>query len=637
MPQRPAARPPSRPVRALAAALAALALAAPAAAQNGRAFDTNPDPDIVTSHGVSAFGDLKYPPDFEHYAFVNPDAPKGGRWSGRGAGASNTFDSLNPFILKGEPAQALSATFDSLLAGSPEEADAAYGLVARTVTYPEDRGWAEFEIREEAVFHDGTPILAEDVVWTYETLKEKGAPVYRIRLRNVSKAEAVDERRVRFTFDGGPANRDLPMLVGGLPILSKDWWAQEGRDFEDSTLDPILGSGPYRVKEAEPGRRIVYERVPDYWGRNLPVNVGANNFDEYIFEYFKDYTAAFEAFKGGAFLFHQEFFSKIWATEYDFPALEKGWVVKAQIPDNRPAGTQGFWFNMRRDQFQDPRVREALAMGFDFEWSNDTLFYGLYDRTVSFFQNSPMMAEGMPSEAELALLEPLREHIPETVFTEPAYTPPETNASGSDRRVLRRAMRLLDQAGWTVGDDGLRRNADGEVLTVEFLDDSPTFQRIIGPYVQNLKKMGVDASLRVVDAAQYQARQEDFDYDVVPGRFVMSLTPGTELRSLFGSEAADQRGTPNLSGVANPAVDALIEKAIAADSREELTVTVKALDRVLRALHVWTPNWYGGFYNVAYWDVFGKPDTPPPYSRGDGYWWWDADKAEALKADGAPI
>lgn len=636
MPTRPAARPrrAAAGLRALAAlALAALA-AAPAAAQSAAQEE---EQEVTVSHGVSAFGDLKYPADFEHFDVVNPDAPKGGVWSGRGTAASNTFDSLNPFILKGEPAQGLSATFDSLLAGSPDEPDAAYGLVARTVEYPEDRSWTIFRLREEAEFSNGEPITAEDVVWTVETLRTKGAPNYRIRLRNVESVEALDSHSVRFEFNGGPANRDMPMLVGSLPILSKDWWAKEGRDFEDSTLDPILGSGPYEVSVVEPGRRIVFERREDYWGAELPVNVGANNFDRYVFEYFKDYTAAFEAFKGGAFLFHQEFFSKIWATEYDFPALEKGWVVKEQIPDNRPAGTQGFWFNMRRAPLDDPRVREAMSLAFDFEWSNKTLFYGLYDRTVSFFQNSPMMAEGMPSDAELELLEPLREHLPDSVFAEPAYVPPETNASGSDRRVLRRAMRLLDEAGWEVGEDGLRRNAEGEVLRVEFLDDSPTFQRIIGPMIQNLRKMGVDASLRVVDAAQYQARQEAFDYDIVPGRFVMSLTPGQELRSLFGSEAAEERGTPNLTGLANPAIDALIEHVVQAESREELDAAARALDRAMRAMHIWTPNWYGAFYNVAYWDVFGRPEAPPPYSRGDAYWWYDEEKAEDLKAEGAPL
>ncbi|MEC9431816.1 MAG: extracellular solute-binding protein [Pseudomonadota bacterium] len=638
MPHRPdaAVRPPflvSR--RAVIAGAGAFAAATTLGARPRAAraeVQVTPDADgVIRAHGISTFGELKYGPDFAQFDFVVPDAPKGGVWSGRGTGASNTFDSLNPFILKGEPAQGLGALFDSLLTGSPDEADAEYGLLAHTLEYPEDRSWIIFRMRPEATFSDGSPVTAADVVFTFETLKAKGAPSYRLQLRDVAGAEALDDHSVKFTFADGASTRDLPSLVGGLPILSAKWW--ETRDFEASSLEPILGSGPYRVDVADPGRRIIYARREDYWGADLPPNVGANNFDRYVFEYFKDYTAAFEAFKAGAYLFHEEFFSKLWATEYGFPAIQKGWVKKEMLPDGRPSGTQGFWFNMRRPQFQDPRVREALAMGFDFQWSNETLFYGLYTRTESFFANSPMAASGLPSAEELALLEPLRADLPEAAFGE-AVRPPETDGSGSDRRILRRATRLLDEAGWTVV-DGVRRNAAGETLTVEFLDDSPTFQRIIGPFIENLKKMGVDASLRIVDAAQYQQRQEDFDYDIIPGRFVMSLTPGQELRQLFSSHSADQRGTPNLTGLANPAVDALIEKVIGADSREALDTAARALDRALRALHIWTPNWYKGAYTIAYWDVYGKPDAQPPYSRGDGYWWWDETKAAKLKAEGA--
>lgn len=591
------------------------------------------DGDVIRSHGISSFGDLKYPADFAHFDYANPDAPKGGKWTGRGSSGSNTFDSLHPFILKGEPAQGLGLTFESLLTGSADEADAAYGLIAKTIEYPEDRSWVIFDMREEARFADGSPITAEDVVFSFEILRDKGAPGIKLQLRDVEGAEALGPLRVKFTFRDGASNRDLPSLVGGLSILSKDWWST--RDFEKSTLDPILGSGPYAVGEVKPGRSITYTRRADYWGWDHPTNVGRWNFDEIVYEYFKDYTAAFEAFKGGAFLFHEEFFSKIWATGYDFPAIDKGWVVRATLPDARPSGTQGFWINMRRDQFKDPRVREAIALGFDFEWSNEKLFYGLYKRTDSIFENSPMEATGLPGPEELALLEPLRADIPDAVFTEPAYSPPTSNGSGSDRKLLRRAMKLLDAAGWTV-QGGVRKNAAGETLRLELLDDSPTFERIIGPYVENLKKMGIDASLRVVDPAQYQARQEEFDYDIVPGRFVMSLTPGIELRNFFSSASVNQRGTPNLAGVANPAVDALIEKVVGAKSRDDLNTAARALDRVLRAMHIWTPNWYKGAHTIAYWDVFGRPAAPPPYARGDmDLWWWDADKFAKLKAEGA--
>jgi microcin C transport system substrate-binding protein len=589
--------------------------------------------DVIRSHGISSFGDLKYPAEYTHFVYAVPGAPQGGKWSGRGTSASSTFDSLHPFILKGEAAQGLGLTFEGLLTGSADEADSAYGLIAKSMEYPEDRSWVIFEMREEARFSDGSPITAEDVVFSFEILRDKGAPSYKLILRDVESAEALAPLRVKFTFREGALTRDLPSLVGGLSIMSKAWWST--RDFEKSSLEPILGSGPYEVAEAKPGRSVVYKRRADYWGWDHPSNVGRWNFDDIVYEYFKDYTAAFEAFKGGAFLFHEEFFSKIWATGYDFPAIRNEWVLRDTVTDGRPSGTQGFWINMRRDQFKDPRVREAIALGFDFEWSNEKLFYGLYKRTDSMFENSPMEATGMPGPEELALLEPLRADIPETVFTEAAYSPPVSNGSGSDRKLLRRAMKLLDAAGWTV-QDGVRKNAAGEVLRLELLDDSPTFERIIGPYISNLKKMGVDATLRIVDAAQYQARQEEFDYDIVPGRFVMSLTPGNELRSYFSSASVDQRGTPNLAGVSNPAVDALVEHVIGAVDRDDLHIAARALDRVLRAMHIWTPNWYKGAHTIAYWDVYGRPEVSPPYARGDmDLWWWDADKFAKLKAEGA--
>lgn len=607
----------------LAAALLALSLPGAALSEDG----------TTRSHGISAFGDLKYPPDFKHFDYVNPDAPKGGVWSGRGTAASNTFDSLNPYILKGEPAQGIGVTFDSLLVSSADEPDSSYGLVASSIEYPEDRAWVVFEMRPEATFSDGSPVTAEDVVFTFETLRDKGSPSIRLRMRDVASAEALDDHTVRFDFADGVSKRDLPSFVGGLPILSKAWWAT--RNFEESTLEPILGSGQYIIDDVQPGRSITYKRREDYWANDLPVSVGTGNFDKLVYEYFKDYTAAFEAFKGGAFLFHEEFFSKIWATGYDFPAVNRGWVKREMVPDATPSGTQGFWINMRRAKFQDPRVREAIALGFDFEWSNSTLFYGLYKRTDSFFENSPMEAEGKPDEAQLALLEKVEDQLPPGVMTDAAYSPPESNGSGSDRRLLRRAMKLLDEAGWTV-QDGVRKNAQGETLSIEFLDDSPTFQRIIGPYIENLKKMGVDASMRVVDPAQYQARQKTFDYDIVPGRFVMSLTPGPELYNLFGSESVDQQGSPNLSGVASPAVDALIGDVVGAKSREELNVAARALDRTLRAMHIWVPNWYKASHTIAYWDVFGRPEIEPPYGLGViGLWWWDEENAARLKSEGA--
>lgn len=608
----------------LAAALIALAL--PARGQEA---------EVITTHGISTFGDLKYGPDFPHFDYVNPDAPKGGRMTFRGTGASATFDSLNPFILKGEPAQGLGLLHDSLLAGSADEPDSAYGLVAERLEFPEDRSWVIFHMNPAATFSDGEPIEASDVVFTYNVLLEKGHPAYKISFKDFKSVEALDTHKVKFTFNDDAPKRELIQQAGGISILPEHYY--QDVDFAESTLTPPVSSGGYMVEDAKPGRSITYCRNPDYWGWEHPVNVGANNFDCYTYEYFADYTAAFEAFKGGSYLLHEEFFSKLWATGYDFPAIDEGWVVKESVADNRPSGTQGFWINMRREKFQDPRVREAIGLMFNFEWSNQTLFYGIYQRTDSFWENTQnMQAEGVPEGRELAILEEHRDALPESIFTEPAYTPPVNQPSRTDRAAIRQASRLLDEAGWTL-QGGVRKNAAGETLTLEILDDSASFERVFNPYVENLKRIGIDARLSLIDAAQYQQRQEDFDYDVIPGRLVMSLTPGLELRQIFGSDSAKEAGTANFSGVSDPVVDALVETVAGADSREDLEASVRALDRVLRSMHIWVPNWYKGEHNLAYWDVFGKPEEKPLYSRGDAYWWWDEDKYQALKADGAPL
>jgi microcin C transport system substrate-binding protein len=610
------------------AVLAALLVAGEARGQEGEA-----DEATVVSHGISTFGELKYPEGFAHFDYVNPDAPQGGTMSFRGTGASQTFDSLNQFILKGEPAQGLGLLYDSLLVGSADEPDAAYGLVAESIEYPEDRSWVIFTMRPEATFSDGTPITAEDVVWSFDTLVEKGRPVYRITYQDIELAEALDDHRVRFTFREGAATRDLPSLAGGISILPRHYY--ETVPFDASTLEPPVGSGQYVVDRVQPGRSIRYCRNPDYWGADINVNVGVSNFDCYVYEYFADNTAAFEAFKVGEYLLHEEFFSQIWANDYTFPALNRGHVVREELEDGRPSGTQGFWFNLRREKLQDPRVREAIALMFNFQWSNETLFYGLYDRTDSFWENSPMQAEGQPEGEELALLEKYQDDLPPEIFTEPAYVPPPGSSQQLDRASVRQASQLLDAAGWTVGAEGLRRNAEGQTLTLEFVDDNPSFERIINPFVANLRRIGIDARYRLIDAAQMQERQKNFDYDIVPGRLVMSLSPSIELRSLFGSAGAENPGTLNLAGVADPVVDALIEDVIASESREELDVRVRALDRVLRAKQIWVPNWHKGSYWVAYWDVFGKPEEKPIYARGDAYWWWDEEKYQRLRSEGA--
>ena len=587
----------------------------------------------ITSHGISAFGELKYESDFLHFDYVNPDAPKGGTMSFRGFLASATFDSLNQFILAGEPAQGLERIYDTLLVRAYDEADSYYGLLAEQIEYPEDRTWVKYTLREGAVFADGEPVKASDVVWTVKTLQEDGGPNYQIALEDVAEIEALADRVVRATFAEDVSTRDLISALGEIPILPAHYY--ETVDFTRSTLEPPLGSGPYVVDKVDAGRQIVYCANPNYWATDLPVNVGKNNFDCFRYEYFADRTAAFEALKAGVYLYHEEFFSALWATGYDFPALDNGWVIREEIEDARPSGAQGFWINTRLEKFQDRRVREAIGMMFNFEWSNETLFYGLYDRLDSFWENAPMQAEGMLEGEELAVLEKYRDQLPETVFTDPAYVPPVSTTRKTDRGLVRQANALLEEAGWVIGDDGLRRNENGEVLSLEFVDDSPAFERIVLPFIENLQLLGIQAKFELIDSAELEQRQEDFNFDIMISRLRVTLSPSLELRSVFGSSSADKPGTFNLSGIEDPVVDALIEEIISAESRAEMEVRVTALDRVLRDKVIWTPNWYKGTHWIAYWDVFGKPEIKSPYIRGEDYWWWDEDKYQELKAVGA--
>ncbi|MEM6323553.1 MAG: extracellular solute-binding protein [Pseudomonadota bacterium] len=608
----------------LAFATALMMLAGPAIA----------DDHVTISHGISPFGDLKYPADFPHFDYVNPDAPKGGTISFRGQGASGTFDSVNAYILKGEPAQGLVRIHDSLLARAFDEPSSYYGLIAESLEYPDDRSWVIFNLRPEARFSDGHPITAEDVVFTLEMFQTEASPRFGLLVEDVAGAEVLDDHRVKVTFKEGVATRDLAQVFGTLAILPAHYYADV--PFAESTLEPPVSSGWYRITDVDPGRNITYCRDDDYWGADLPVNVGKNNFDCFRYEYFADTTAAFEALKVGEYLLHEEFSSAIWATSYDFPALDNGWVIREEISDSRSSGAQGFYMNLRREKFQDPRVREAIAMMFNFEWTNKTLFYGSYNRSDSFWENSNLQAAGPLEGAELAVLEPFRDQLPESVFTEEAVSPPAfTEANKIDRTAVRRAGRLLDEAGWEVGDDGMRVNAEGEPLAIEIVSDSAAFERILLPFVENLTRVGVDAVYNRVDPAQEVQRQETFDFDVTIARLVLSLRPSVELRTLFGTQGAQSPGTLNLSGVADPVVDALIEQIIEAPTLEDLEVRVKALDRVLRAKHIWVPNWYKGSHWLAYWDVFGKPDEKPPYDRGVDYWWWDEEKYQALRTAGA--
>lgn len=587
----------------------------------------------LTSHGISAFGELKYPPDFPHFDYVSPEAPRGGTMSFRGTLASSTFDSLNAYILAGEPAQGLRHIYDQLMVRAYDEPDAVYGLLAESIKYPEDRSWVIFTLRDAAAFADGHPVEAEDVKFTIDILKSEGHPRFQIQLEDIESAEVLSPKEVRVTFAADAQTRDLIATVGQLAILPAHYY--ETVDFTRSTLDPPLGSGPYVVSDVDAGRNITYCRNPNYWATDLNVNVGTWNFDCFRYEYFTDTTAAFEALKAGVYLFHEEFFSALWATGYDFPALENGWVKRETIGDDRASGAQGFWLNLRREKFQDRRVREAIGMMFNFEWSNETLFYGLYDRTDSFWENSDLQATGLPEGEELTILEPFRADLPPTVFTEEAFAPPISTTRKTDRGLVRRANTLLEEAGWTIGDDGLRRNAAGEVLSLEILDDGPAFERIALPFIENLQLLGIDASWELIDPAQYEQRQEDFDYDVVIGRFALSVSPSVELNTLFSSESANRPGTFNLSGLRDPVVDALIDEVIAAEDRDILATRVKALDRVLRDRLIWVPNWYKGSHWIAYWDVFGFPEEKPPFDRGTDYWWFEQEKYDALVAAGA--
>ncbi len=584
---------------------------------------------IIKSHGISTFGELKYPADFKHLDYVNPDAPKGGDFSTWGFG---TFDSLSPYILKGQAASLSTVFFESLMTGTADEPDSLYGLVAESIEYPEDRSWAIFNMRPEAKFSDGTQVTAEDVVFSFNVLIEKGIPSYKVTLSDFEKVEALDTHKVKFTFREGAATRELPMTAGSLPIFSKAYYAD--RDFAESTLDPPLGSGAYVLDKVDPGKTISYRRRDDYWGADLPINQGRENFDTITIEYYADYTAAFEGFKGGSYNYREEFSSKVWGTAYDFPSLQKGYVIKEQIPDQNPSGTQGFWFNLRLEKFQDPRVREALGMVFNFEWSNEALFYGIYKRTDSFWENSYLQAEGLPSEAELALLEPLRADLPDSVFDAPAFVPAVSKPKQLDRAIMRRAGNLLDAAGWTVV-NGKRQNAEGELLSIGIMNDSPSFERIINPYIENLIKLGVNASMISVDNAQSAEREKNYDFDITTRRYVMSLTPGLELRSIFSSQTARTPGSRNVMGLENAAIDALLVDVETAKTREELNVAVKALDRALRSLHIWVPQWHNSFHNIAYQDVFSRPENLPPFSMGVmDFWWYDEEKAARLRAAG---
>jgi microcin C transport system substrate-binding protein len=591
--------------------------------------------DAIETHGLSAFGDLAYPVDFQHFRYVDPKAPKGGVFSQIGPNQLYnqnflTFNSLNSFILKGDAAQGMELTFATLLAPSGDEPDAMYGLAADKVRRSADGLTYTFFIRPEAKFHDGSPLTAHDVEYSLTILKAQGHPLITQLLRDMLGAKADDDRSVTVTFAPKRA-RDVPLFVAGLPIFSRAYYAK--RKFDESTLDPPLGSGAYRVGRFDAGRYIEYDRVKDWWGADLPVSRGQNNFDTLRFEYYRDREVGFEGFTAKSYLFREEFTSRTWKTRYNFPAARDGRVKTDTIPDDTPSGAQGWFINTRRKKFADRRLREALNNAFDFEWTNKTIMYGCYERTISVFQNSDMMAKGQPSAAELKLLEPLRGRVADEVFGEP-YVPPVTDGSGNDRAILRKAVDLLAAAGCAVK-DGKRVLPSGEPITIEFLLNEPTFEPHHLALIKNLATLGIAANIRLVDPVQYRARLDDFDFDITVERLSFSATPGDSLRSYFSSQAAALNGSNNLAGIADPVVDGLIESVIAADSRPALVTACRALDRVIRAGRYWIPQWYKATHWIAYWDVFDRPPAQPRYFRGiPDTWWYDPDKAAKLEQKG---
>lgn len=581
-------------------------------------------------HAISMYGDLKYGPDFKHFDYANPNAPKGGTVK-RSAGG--TYDCLNQFILKGVSAYGLGLIYDSLTERSLDEPFSEYGLLAESIEVPPDRSWTLFTLRSGARWHDGKPITPEDVVFTFETIQTKGHPFYRNYYADIKQIEKVGERQVKFTF-GGKDNRELPLIVGQMAILPKHYW--EGKNFEETTLEPPLGSGPYKIEAYEPGRSITYRRVENYWGTDLSIKKGRYNPDVIHYDYYKDGTVATEAQKGGEFDFALQNNSKSWATAYDIPAVAEGRLIKELIPHENGTGMQGFWFNTRRSKFADPKVRHALAHAFDFEWTNTNLFYGQYARSTSYFSNTELASSGLPQGQELEILEAFRGQIPEEVFTA-EYKPPTTDGSGNIRQNLRIATRMLKAAGWSVKDGKLTNDASGETMAIEFLiNNSPSWERIVGPYIQNLERLGVEAAIKIVDTSQYQNRVQEYDFDAIVSLRGQSLSPGNEQRGYWTSAAADESGTRNYAGIKDPVVDALVDQLINAPDRKTLVATTRALDRVLLWGHYVVPHWHIRAHRVVYWNKFGKPDISPrylpqPWQYFPDTWWVDAAKEAALK------
>lgn len=580
---------------------------------------------VVPAHGAAMHGDMKYKKNFKNFSYVNPNAPKGGELR---LSAFGSFDTFNPYVIKGVPAAGIGMVYDTLMVEAADEPFSEYGLIAQSIEMPKDRSWVAFSVNPKARFHDGKPVTAEDIVFSFNILREKGVPLYRHYFGSVDTAEADGDKRVVFKFKHGD-NRELPLILGQMPVLPKHWW--ENRDFSATTLEPPLSSGPYKVSRFEPGRYVVYERVKDYWAQDLPVMRGMNNFDEIRYDYYRDATVAVEAFKTGAFDLRIENEARKWATAYDdLPSIKKGLIKKQEFSHGLPSGMQGFVFNTRRKLFKDRKVRQALSLAFDFDWSNKSLFYGLYRRTNSYFDNSEMAATGLPEGKELEILQPYLGKLPPEVFSAP-FSQPDTKNGIRDN--LTKAFELLKEAGWTV-QDGVLKNENGEPFEFEILLDSVSagsWERVALPYVRNLKRLGIKATVRTVDPTQYKNRTDVFDYDMIVHIWGQSTSPGNEQRFFWSSSAADMHGSQNYAGIKDPVIDELIETLIAAKDRKELVAATKALDRVLLWNYYVVPHWYTPVHRLVYRNKFGQPDAKTPMKGVQLLSWWvDAEKEKRL-------
>ena len=573
------------------------------------------------SHAIAMHGEPKYDQNFISVEYVSNNAEKGGNIV---RSAIGTYDTFNPFTLKGTSAAGIGLLYESLTVGSSDEAFTEYGLLAKSIEWPDDRSWVTFTLRDEAKWHDGKKITSNDVVWTFNTLMEKGHPFYKYYYGDVSEVIKITENKVKFEFSTN-TNKELVLIVGQLPVLPKHYW--ENKNFEETTLDVPIGSGPYKVKSFDAGRSITYELDMDYWGFEnniVPIKVGKDNMGSIRYDYYKDRGVEREAFKSGEIDFFSENTSKEWATGYDIDAVTEGLIKKELIPHENPQGMQAFAFNTRKDIFADKRVRKALSFAFDFEWTNKNLFYGAYKRTDSFFENSELASSGLPSQAELAYLNPYIDQLPKEIFNE-EYSNPKTDGSGFIRNELQEATKLLQEAGWKLR-DGKLENSNGEPFEFEILLVSPAFERIVLPFIDNLEKLGINASLRTIDSSQYQKRIESFDFDMVVFTFSQSLSPGNEQRNFWSSGAADTNGSRNIIGIKNNVIDLLIENLINAKDREDLITISRALDRVLLWNYYVIPQWHISAYRVLYWDMFDQPKQKPKYSLGFDTWWVNQNK-----------